>query len=780
MKRIELLSPAGTYEAFLASVQNGADAIYLGGKLFGARAYAANFDNEDLVNIIKYAHAHNVKVYITVNTIVFNKEIEELIKFLDFIYLNDVDAVIVQDLGIINLIKNRYKNLDIIASTQMNIHNIEGAQRLKQLGIKRVVIARETDLQTIRKILDEVDIEVEVFAHGALCVCYSGECLLSSFIGKRSGNRGKCAQPCRLTYTLLCNNEKVSEEKYLLSMKDLCTLDNLDEIIKSGVGALKIEGRMKSSEYVALTTSIYRKAIDDYYLLGKSSYSKEDLNNLKKTFNRGFTSGYISNESFKNIVNIERGNHQGVEIGEIVKVDYGRIFIKLLGDVCQQDGLRIISNVDAGLLLNRIYKDGKLVREAFKGDTIALDYKGRVNVKDKVVKTLDVKLNKMMQKTFDKDYRKSPIDILIYAKKDEKFKLVFKSDNNQVICEGSYIVEAAINSPISKERIIEQVAKLGDTPFYAKDVSINMDDGIMIPVKIINDLRREAADKLLELEQKKYKDRVINSEEFVYEELDYNVKKKFKIKVRTLEQLTAISSMDIDEVYFEDIENLEKAQKLYPNLLITPILPRIVDDYTKYKYERVVVQELGGVNLFNQVITGQYLNITNSYAIDSLLKQKVSTIQISPECSYEVLVSIVEEYQKQTGKIPDLEVVVYGRTELMISKYCPIAKIEDKPKHCNKCKIANYAFLDRKGYVMPLIGDQNCNIRIYNNKRTSLIDYVGMIEDLGINNLVIEFVDESVEEIVKIATEYKKAFDKEPYNLFINDVTYGHFKEGVE
>ncbi|MCK9198976.1 MAG: U32 family peptidase, partial [Bacilli bacterium] len=251
MKRIELLSPAGTYEAFLASVQNGADAVYLGGKLFGARAYAANFDNEDLVNIIKYAHAHNVKVYITVNTIVFNKEIEELIKFLDFIYLNDVDAVIVQDLGIINLIKNRYKNLDIIASTQMNIHNIEGAQRLKQLGIKRVVIARETDLQTIRKILDEVDIEVEVFAHGALCVCYSGECLLSSFIGKRSGNRGKCAQPCRLSYTLLCNNEKVSEEKYLLSMKDLCTLDNLDEIIKSGVGALKIEGRMKSSEYVA-------------------------------------------------------------------------------------------------------------------------------------------------------------------------------------------------------------------------------------------------------------------------------------------------------------------------------------------------------------------------------------------------------------------------------------------------------------------------------------------------------------------------------------------------
>ncbi|MDD3384033.1 MAG: DUF3656 domain-containing protein, partial [Bacilli bacterium] len=381
---------------------------------------------------------------------------------------------------------------------------------------------------------------------------------------------------------------------------------------------------------------------------------------------------------------------------------------------------------------------------------------------------------------FDKDYRKSLIDILIYAKKDKKFKLTFKIEDNQVTCESSYIVEEAINSPITKKRIIEQVTKLGDTPFYARDINVVMDENIMIPIRVINDLRREVADELLKLQQKKYKDRKINNKDFIYEKPNYDIKRKFKIKVRTLEQLNAISSMDIDEVYFEDIENLKKAQKLYPNLLITPVLPRIVDDYTKYKYERVVVQELGGVSLFNKVITGQYLNITNSYAIDSLLKQKVSTIQISPECSYEVLVSIVEEYQKQTGKIPDLELVVYGRVELMISKYCPIAKFENNTKKCNRCKVANYAFLDRKGYSMPLIGDQNCNIRMYNNKRTSLIDYVGMIEDLGINNLVIEFVDESIEEIVKIATEYKKAFDKEAYNLFINDVTYGHFKEGVE
>jgi len=331
MKRIELLAPAGNMESFFAAITAGADAVYIGGKNFGARALASNFTNEELVEAINYAHIFNRKVYVTVNTLVYETEINYLLEYIEFLHTNNVDAIIVQDLGLINLLHKKFPNLEIHASTQINTHNKKTLEILKNNGITRVVFARESSLDEINK--TDVNIEKEIFIHGALCMCYSGQCLLSSVIGGRSGNRGLCAQPCRLEYKLLeqlPNREEKfvgTEGKYLLSTKDLCTLDNLDQILNSNIDSLKIEGRMKSKEYVYLVTSIYRKAIDNFYETGKTNITEEDIEELKLIFNRNFTKGYLFNEDKNNISNEFRPNHLGINIGKVISQNKNRIKI---------------------------------------------------------------------------------------------------------------------------------------------------------------------------------------------------------------------------------------------------------------------------------------------------------------------------------------------------------------------------------------------------------------------------------------------------------------------
>ncbi len=301
MKKVELLAPAGDMEVLKAAIEAGCDAVYLAGKMYGARAFAGNFSNDELINAINYAHLYGVKVYVTVNTIVYEDEVDNFINYIKFIHKNNVDAILIQDLGMFDLIRKKFPNLEIHASTQMHIHNKEGALLAKKLGIKRIVIARETPIDVIKKIKEEVDIEIECFIHGALCVSYSGQCYMSALIGNRSANRGTCAQCCRRKYDLYDeNNNKLNHDKYLLSTKDLLTLDNIDKIILSGVDSLKIEGRLKSKEYVYEVVSIYRKVIDNYYLKNKTLQLKENIITLKKLFNRSFTKGFILNENNNN------------------------------------------------------------------------------------------------------------------------------------------------------------------------------------------------------------------------------------------------------------------------------------------------------------------------------------------------------------------------------------------------------------------------------------------------------------------------------------------------
>ena len=358
----ELLSPAGSFECLKAVIEAGCDAVYLGGKSFSARSFATNFNNEELVEAIKYAHLYGVKVYVTVNTLVYEKEVDSFIEYIDFLHKNNVDAILVQDIGMLHLIRSIFPNLEVHASTQMHIHNIESAKLMKKIGVKRVVLARETPLELVKEI-KKIGIDVETFVHGALCVSYSGQCLMSSLIGGRSGNRGSCVGCCRLKYDLKINDKIVYKDKYVLSMRDLNTVKDIGKLIDAGIDSLKIEGRTKRPEYSYLVTKIYRKAIDNYIKYKDVKISKKDEMDLLEIFNRTFTKGYILNDN--DVINNYRPNHVGLEIGKVIYSNNGAVKIKLSNYLNKLDGIRFI-NDDIGLTITNMKVNGKNVDKAYK------------------------------------------------------------------------------------------------------------------------------------------------------------------------------------------------------------------------------------------------------------------------------------------------------------------------------------------------------------------------------------------------------------------------------
>ena len=318
--KVELLAPAGNMASAVAAINSGCDAIYLAGPQYGARAYADNFSLDELKEVIKFAHIRDKSVFVTVNTVLFEDEIKDAIKFLEFLYLNDCDGVIVQDLGLVEIILKKYPDMPVHASTQMNIHTFSQAKKLQELGFKRIVLARETPFEVIKEIKEKLSVEIEVFVHGALCVSYSGNCYFSSVVGKRSGNRGRCAQPCRMLYKLDDN-----KEKYYLSPKDLCTLEEIKRLVDIGVNSFKIEGRMKRSEYVGQVVSSYRKILDN-----KEYDLNKEINDLKLIFNREFTKGFLFNEHNNKFINVENQNHQGIKIGKVLSSNNNKVRVKLL------------------------------------------------------------------------------------------------------------------------------------------------------------------------------------------------------------------------------------------------------------------------------------------------------------------------------------------------------------------------------------------------------------------------------------------------------------------
>ncbi len=727
MKKPELLCPAGNMEALRAAVNNGADAIYIGGNNFGARKFADNFNNDEIIEAINYAHLFGVKVYITVNTIIYEDEVLEFINYVKFLYLNGVDAIIMQDIGMIKLVRENIPDLEIHASTQTNNCNDEVLKLYKDLGVSRVVLARELSLDEINNL--KTDIEKEVFIHGALCICYSGCCLFSSLNGGRSGNRGECAGPCRLPYTLIRNgNVLKTKGSYLLSPKELNTSSHFDKILDSNIQSLKIEGRMKSPAYVSFITKMYRELIDN----GCTNSSERDL---KKLFNRKFTSGHLFKNKNFDLMNIDSPNHIGVPIGEVIKCDK-KIMIKLNDDLSQNDGIRFQKN-GKGLIVNKLYNSkGLLINKASKGDVVYLDNKLSIKGTDVVLKTTDYLL---MERLNNYPLRKIKINYLVEARLNKNIVITIDDGSHSISVSGSKS-EKAINSPTTKDNIIKQLSKLGDTIFEVNIIDIKLDDNLFISLRELNELRRQLVDELI-LARTKINKSVSN---FVIKPINNLCNNDFKINilVRNEKQLKAVLKCGVNNIYIDDYNLYLK----YKNDNIFFRTNRTNYNLPEFENENLLITELGGLHKYvrnNNCITDYFLNVVNSYSADAIQSFGSSLVTLSPELSMKQLKDILKINN-------NIEIIVYGTLELMVMNHCLISMNDG----CPLCKKNKYYLKNKYNELFPIF-TRNCKTHIMHHEKLNLINYLNELKEYGLCNVRVELFDENEKEVLDIIKQIK-------------------------
>lgn len=738
MKKHELLSPAGNFECLRQAVCNGCDAVYLGGKKFGARKFATNFDEEELKRAVRYCHLYGVRLYVTVNTMVYEEELEECLDYIEFLHKIGVDALIMQDIGLIALARRKFPNLEIHASTQLHNHNAEGLRILKELGVKRVVLARELSLKEVEKLPD--DLEKEVFIHGALCVSYSGQCLFSSCLLSRSGNRGACAGICRLPFQLLENGRVISAEgEYLLSLKELNTSTSFIQLLESNVTSFKIEGRMKSPAYVGWITKFYRSLIDQYEQTGTFCISDEMLKQMKVLYNRDFTEGFLFPDPKGGLANITSPNHLGIELGQVMAVGVDKISIRLTEPLVQEDGIRFMSS-NQGMIVNFLYDDrGKLVHVGSSGEIIQVDRKFDVEVGEIVHKTLDSRLMKALEKVEEK---KIPLRMRAICKKNTPLVLQV-DDGKHTIEQKGPVIEEAKSAPLSKERLIEQLSKVGSTPFCLETLEVEMDDGIFFSIKALNEERRKILENLVMLrenDQKKVLVLDLEQEEIC----ERKVTPQISVLVRTEEQLQMALTMGVTRIYVKE-ETLYEKYAAKENVFCCT--PRVRTASWKKEQGNVLIGELGGILLPAKTkVTDYYLNITNHESLCFLASNGVQCACLSIEMTSEQ----IRQVMRHVPSSMEVEMFLYGRVEVMVTKYCPVRRVlQPSTGSCHLCRQAKYALQDRNQAIYPLRHERELT-HIFHYKPENRLDEIKELLPSGINYYRLEFLEETKEEVEKI------------------------------
>ncbi len=726
MGRPELLAPAGDLNTLKVAIEAGADAVYIGGKSFSARYFATNFNDEDLIEAVKFAHERLKKVYVTINTIINDDEFKELDNYLNFLYSINVDAIIVQDLGVVSYVRKNYPNIEVHASTQMNVYSVNAIKKLKDVGITRVVLAREVSYDVIKE-LNKCGLELEVFIHGALCFSYSGNCLMSYSIGSRSGNKGKCAQPCRKTYSLYENDLKISKEKALLSMKDLCTIDNIDKLIDLGISSFKIEGRMKSSEYVYTVVKAYKKAIDNYY---NNIYNKEsDIKDMQIMFNRKFTSGYLFNETNNNITNIDTVNHQGIYLGKVVKVNNNSIEIALEEDLIVQDAIRINADEELGFNVQIMFVDGIKREYAKANEIVKIPLNTRIKVLNKdVVLTKSERIRQEVKSYMQTEHIKSPLNLNLKIKLNEKVCLTGTDGIHEISVYSEDVITNIIENPKNDDFYIDKLDKFVDTPFYLNNVIIDNDNKAFISIKQLNELRRNLIESLLKTRIKTNK---IGKN---YLEKRYEKKAKlpltYEVVVHNRDQYDACIELGITNIYTDFKSNLMNISRLDPKI-----------------HDNHLVHNIGQIG--KNVTISPYFNLINKESIKYIAQFNPNKIYLSYETELDNL-----NYIKDL--LLNIGMPIYGKMDVMITKHCMIAKTKGfKTKHCNSCLNSNYYLTDEYNNRFGIITEpaNDCNIRIIDYKTFNIINKLDYLKSCGINLFLLTFTTESKEEVKKILSQ---------------------------
>lgn len=646
----EILCPVGNMECLYQAVANGADAVYLSLKNYGARKFADNFSSDTVIDAIKYCHLYGVKVFVTMNTLVKTEEVPSFLQQVEFLHKNHVDAIIMQDFGMICLVREMFPNLEIHASTQANNSSVDTVKLFYKLGVKRVVFSREMSIDEIEKI--DVPIEKEVFVHGALCVSYSGCCLMSSMIGNRSGNRGECAGCCRLPYSLFYKNDLINKG-YLLSTKELNTSPLINKLLDSNIYSFKIEGRMKSPLYVGFITRFYRNLVDNYY---DNKQAIEENEKLKTIFNREFTVGRLFN--CDDIINTKSPNHIGMPIGKVVEITTKKIKIKLNRRLNQGDGIRFLQS-GKGFIVNYMYdKNNKLI--SYSDDYCYLLNTINLSDKDEVSKTYDIKLNQEYE-TLPK--RNIDVSVTVKAKIGSKLMINISDGVNSCFSYAS-IVEEAKNAPISKDRIKKQVEKMGNTPFICKNTIIDMDDNIFISIKELNELRRLIISKLID-KRISCKDDFLKKD-ISFEKIDLKYTSFTTVSVYNEEQLKKCLELGVERIYANNYQLYKKYSKNNNVYLKTK---RCSFNILNNLEKNSLVGDYFDFSLDTNNLVGDYpLNVYNIYTAYYLYKMGLNIVTLSLELSNYEIDKFISSFKNKFSFLPSLEIVCYGRSMNMIIK----------------------------------------------------------------------------------------------------------------
>jgi putative protease len=785
----ELLAPAGDWECAKAAVENGADAIYFGLERFNARMRAHNFTEADLPKLIEFLHSRGVRGYVTFNTLVFPGELREAAQYLRSIISAGVDAAIVQDIGICRLIRSISPDFPIHASTQMTITSPAGVEFADELGCRVVVLARECSIREVEQIQAaqkeraNQPMPLEVFVHGALCVAYSGQCLTSESLGGRSANRGECAQACRMPYELISDDAPIplGDRKYLLSPQDLSGLEVLPDLIRTGVASLKIEGRLKSPEYVANITRVYRNAIDALIEQpGSPHFTSEDTYDLQMGFSRGLNSGWFRGINNQELVHARFGKKRGVLIGRVLRVEREQVIISREADVKPGDGVVF----DSGHPESK-EEGGRVYQASQRGSEVVLRFGndrvnfGAIHPGDRAWKTSDPELDKRLRQSFTADQPRfvRPLDFEVHGLVGKPLTIIARDENGRIAkCESSIPLQPAQNRPLTDDTLRQQLGRLGGTPFKLGLLENQLEGDVLLPVSELNRMRRTLVDEILRLRGMPRRWQLNDSEAPAI--LSFASAKSVQsepeliVLVRTAEQLEAVLRTKTRTIYceFEDPKRYREAvarvRAAGADRTIWVAPPRIFKPGEDWILKQVLSAEADGylVRNYDHLKAFEHsrrvgdfsLNTANALTADYLVNR----------CGLE---RVTASYDLNAEQLEDLlrsapadwfEITLHQHMPMFHMEHCVFCAFLSSGtdyRNCGRpCDKHQVQLQDRVGARHPLKADAGCRNTVFNSRAQTGAEFVERFMALGARRFRIEFLNETADEVERTISQYER------------------------
>ena len=797
---VELLAPAGNWECLRAAVANGADAVFFGVGKYNARVRADNFQAEELPEVMAYLHKYNVRGYVTLNILIFEDELEEAWQLVVACIDAGVDALIVQDMGLVRLIREISPDFPIHGSTQMTITSAEAVEFLAPYDVEVVVLGRENNLKQIRSIANRTKTPLEVFVHGALCVSYSGQCLTSEMWGGRSANRGECAQACRLPYDLIVDGVRkdMGNIAYLLSPKDLAAIDLVPELIEAGVKSFKIEGRLKSPEYVANVVSKYRKAIDEYLAGRDYKPSAEEMRELQQSFSRGFTHGFLKGTNNKQLVDGTFSKSRGVYVGKVLKVLKDAVVCEIEAPLKRGDGIvfdagRPEEKEEGGRIYDLRKKGVKLEGEVRSGIIEIVPGRHDVNltkvhVGDRIWKTSDQELDRRLRSTFEEEraFRLFPLHVIAKGKAGQPLESIWTdvTTGHTVTIVSEQLLEPAMKRPLTAEYLSEQWGRLGGTIFQLDKLDFYLAGDVIVPVSELNRMRREAVDQLVQLRMQPVR----------YTKRSIKVDSIQPLKVagarpserpaeaselialcRSTDQIIAACEADADWIYadFEFTNDYPRAVELArrygkPIALATPRIHMpgengILGGIVKAGPDAVLVRNLGALQYYAESrpagieLRGDFsLNIANHLAAELFLSRGLQRITPSYDLNIQQMIDLLER-----APVDRIEIVIQQHLPMFHTEHCVYCTFLSEGTdftNCGRpCESHRVSLQDRIGMLHPVRVDTGCRNTVYNAIEQSGAEYLPNFLELGVRSYRVEFLEEDGAKVQEVLRLYREA-----------------------